>query len=157
MKSNDNDGAAKSTAPAPLEMEQSNPDAADEAVAMLKGTTDGDDNEVELSASLTPNTYSILFVSDPKSLAFFFGLFFFVFQVGLASLSLVDLLDLNSKNNIMKVPAGVPTYVRVGKCVMKVELVLCSISLPNLSIFKSKPAILALSLRCHSSPICWTR
>ncbi|KAL3910486.1 MAG: hypothetical protein SGARI_002101, partial [Bacillariaceae sp.] len=100
-------------APLPLEVEQSHPDA-EEAVAMLKSATGNGEDTLDLSASLTPNTYSILFVANPKSLAFFFGLVFFVFQVTLASLALVDLLDTSSTNNVMKVPAGVPTYVRVA-------------------------------------------
>ena len=112
--------------------EEESPLSAEEAVAMLQkkgsgdddklgsssigidGDVDRDDNDDDLSAKLTTNTYSILYVADPKSPAFIFGIVFFLFQVSLASLALVDLLDASSQNNVMKIPAGIPTYVRVA-------------------------------------------
>lgn len=54
--------------------------------------TDKGDEEVELSASLTENTYSIVYVANPKSWAFYFGISFFLFQTALPVLALNGLL-----------------------------------------------------------------
>lgn len=76
---------------------------------------DEDGDPIELSASLTTNSYSIIFVSNPTSWVFFFGIAIFFFQVGLASLTLVDLVDSNFKaDNPLRVPANVQGYVRIA-------------------------------------------
>jgi hypothetical protein len=50
------------------------------------------DEEIELSASLTENTYSIIYVANPKSWAFYFGIASFLFQIALPLLALSGLL-----------------------------------------------------------------
>eukprot|EP00980_Cylindrotheca_fusiformis_P006925 scaffold1442_cov128-Cylindrotheca_fusiformis.AAC.46 len=67
-----------------------------EEAAMLESANgadeEADDDHVVLSESLTKNTYSIIYVADPKSWAFVFGLSFFVFQTALPVLALSNLL-----------------------------------------------------------------
>jgi hypothetical protein len=69
-----------------------------EEAAMLEEANGDDQNEtekdeeIELSASLTENTYSIIYVADPKSWAFYFGIAFFLFQTALPVLALTGLL-----------------------------------------------------------------
>jgi hypothetical protein len=69
-----------------------------EEAAMLEEANGDDENEtekdeeIELSASLTENTYSIIYVADPKSWAFYFGIAFFLFQTALPVLALIGLL-----------------------------------------------------------------
>jgi hypothetical protein len=86
----------------------------------VSGQDDDDQNSMHKKASLqlnsgglTLNTYSVLYVSDPKSLGFYFAIAFFIFQVSLASLALVDLIDPGS-GNAFQVPADVEPYVRAA-------------------------------------------
>eukprot|EP00980_Cylindrotheca_fusiformis_P006842 scaffold1429_cov110-Cylindrotheca_fusiformis.AAC.14 len=70
-------------------------------------------DEVVLSASLTKNTYSIIYVADAKSWAFVFGLSFFVIQTALPVLALSNLIDPDSKN-YFKAPSDVDRWDRTA-------------------------------------------
>lgn len=48
-----------------------------------------DGEDILLSKSLTKNTYSIIYVADPKSWAFIYGIIFYVIQICLLSFALI--------------------------------------------------------------------
>ena len=77
---------------------------------------DGDDemSVVELSKSLTPNTYSIIYIADPQSKSFAFGIMFFLFQTAFPVLALADLIDGDSDSNMLRAPPDVSRYVRAA-------------------------------------------
>ncbi|KAG7339563.1 hypothetical protein IV203_025100 [Nitzschia inconspicua] len=84
-----------------------------EDVAMILSKEQDKTDGVQISAHLTHNTYSLLFISNLKSPGFVFGMVFFVFQVSLASLAMVDLVDPGS-GNVLQLPADVEPYVRAA-------------------------------------------
>ena len=58
-----------------------------------------------LSASLTENTYSIMYVANPKRRAFYVGILIFLIQNALPLLTLFNLIDTNNEDgNFLKVP-----------------------------------------------------
>jgi len=72
-----------------------------------------EEKEMEFSTSLTENTYSLIYIVDPKSWAFYVGIAFFLFQAALPLLALIELTDRGSKN-FFKAPADIEGYVRVA-------------------------------------------
>ena len=73
-----------------------------------------DGKSVRLSASLTTNTYSLIYVSDPKSFAFLLSIFLFGVQTSLPALVMVDLIDSESEDNPLGVPVDVSRWVRMA-------------------------------------------
>ena len=84
--------------------------------------------EVNISESLTPNAYSMIFVTKTCSWSFFYAFFAFCFQTTIAGLTLADLVDWERVSegggNAIRAPIGVPGYVRVaGYMVMMLAVV----------------------------------
>ena len=70
----------------------------------------------ELSASLSPSIYSILFVCSVKSQAFCMALLIFCFQTTFPIVVLMDLINTSASGvpGILSVPAGINTEVRIA-------------------------------------------
>lgn len=97
-----------------VEQVEHNDDAGGDNAMLKEGMVSREGTEnVRLSATLTPNSYSLIYVGDPKSWAFWYGVTFFVFQTTLPVLALTDLVDLK-KQNPLRVPFGVTTVVRTA-------------------------------------------
>lgn len=66
--------------------------------AMIKKTSSGlltfseQENNMEFATSLTENTYSLIYIANPRRWAFYIGIAFFLFQSALPMLALVGLL-----------------------------------------------------------------
>ncbi|CAJ1937834.1 unnamed protein product [Cylindrotheca closterium] len=69
--------------------------------------------DITSSKSLTQNTYSIIYVADPRSWAFFYGIVFFLIQICLMSFALIGAFDVGS-SNFFKVPVDVSIWVRIS-------------------------------------------
>lgn len=73
-----------------------------------------DEHDELVSSTLTKNTYSLIYVCDPRSSAFVFALSFFCFQATMPILAMLDLIDLKRDDSALKIPAGVPIEVRIA-------------------------------------------
>jgi hypothetical protein len=73
---------------------------------------------INISATLTPCTYSIIFVTRVGSWSFWYAIFVFLFQITIAALTLADLVDWDARNNgdpnTLAVPANVSGPVRIA-------------------------------------------
>ena len=71
-------------------------EAEDEVTAVDKKPNNGlfseEENNMEFATSLTENSYSIIYIADPYTLAFVSGIGFFLFQVSLPALALIRLV-----------------------------------------------------------------
>jgi hypothetical protein len=65
---------------------------------------------------LTEDIFSIIYTVKFCSAAFCFAVYVFLFQLTVITLILVDLIDVTSTNNPLKIPAGVVTEVRIAQC-----------------------------------------
>ena len=67
-----------------VEQVEPNDDAGGDKAMLKEGTVSEEGTEnVRLSATLTQNSYSLIYVGDPRSGAFWYGVTFFVFQITL--------------------------------------------------------------------------
>ena len=75
-----------------------------------------DKQESELSASLSPSIYSIIFVCSVKSQAFYVAFLIFFFQVTFPIVVLMDLINTSATGvpSTLSVPAGINTEVRIA-------------------------------------------
>ena len=74
---------------------------------------DDDDDEDEKFATLTENTYSILFVANPKDRAFYVAIIFFFFQAALPTLALLNLID-TASGNLFQIPVNADRTVHAA-------------------------------------------
>lgn len=63
---------------------------------------------------LTQNTYSLIYVAPYSSSAFFFGIFFALFQFGMAYLAFSDLIEWEDPSNPLRVPEHVDWEVEAA-------------------------------------------
>ena len=97
-----------------VEQVEPNDDAGGDKAMLKEGTVSEEGTEnVRLSATLTQNSYSLIYVGDPRSGAFWYGVTFFVFQITLPVLALTDLVDI-TKENYLGAPYGVTPVVRTA-------------------------------------------
>lgn len=90
--------------------------------SIYDGDEDASENP-ELTAALTEDTYSLLFVSEPWGQAFFYAIFSSITQCTILFLLLLDLIDIsddpptmaNGKENRLNIPVGVPIAVTVSQ------------------------------------------
>jgi hypothetical protein len=98
-----------------IKKQTTNDDAMDD-VDMIVDERSG--RSVNISASLTPSTYSIIFVTRVCSWSFWYAIFVFCFQITLAALTLADLVDweewFEGGVNTINVPANVSGPVRIA-------------------------------------------
>ena len=97
-----------------VEQVEPNKDAGVDDAMLQKGMVPKQGTESpRLSATLTQNSYSLIYVGDPKSMAFWYGVTFFVFQTTLPLLALTDLVELK-RENPLDAPYGVTRVVRTA-------------------------------------------
>lgn len=75
---------------------------------------DKPDDNPDISATLTENVYSLMYVSDMASSAFWTAIFFCLFQTTILGLVLSDLINISNSGNFFSVPPDVPVQVRIA-------------------------------------------
>ena len=87
-----------------------------------KGNTDDineeDDvglDETELESPLPEDIFSLIYVTEPHGISFFYSLSVYIIQMTLIVLIFFDLLDLDSDTNVLKVPPGVNLEVTIAQ------------------------------------------
>jgi len=77
---------------------------------------DDDDKAKEdgMSGSMTENVYSLLFIADSTSPAFWISLMFVVFQLAMICLVLADMIQPNNSQNPIGAPTNVSSVVRLA-------------------------------------------
>ena len=77
---------------------------------------DDDDKAKEdgMSGSMTENVYSLIFIADSTSPAFWISLLFVVFQLAMICLVLADMIQPNNSQNPIGAPTNVSSVVRLA-------------------------------------------
>lgn len=92
-----------------------NDDAGEDDAMLQEGMVSKEGMEsLRLSETLTPNSYSLIYIGDPKTSAFWYGITFFVFQTTLPLLALSDLVDFTTTLNPFRAPPDVTLAVRTA-------------------------------------------
>lgn len=90
------------------------------------GNADDDETEALLlpqgfaMVDLDKDIYSLMFTGDLKGPGFWFGLFVAVFQGGIVTLVLLDLVDWGSDTNPLRIPPGNQIFVTVAQAFLMV-------------------------------------